>query len=396
MAGGGREPTVRRSGLRRRAVHQLDATLPLPQRVGPATTVRLPGHEDEPPPLLPMPRWIHDAGEETTYELLRELSRGGEGRMFKARQLGAAGGERPVAVKVLTPEEHFGGHGDPAVVLRLWREQVQVMRNFAHEGFASVHVAFSLAELPATERDGPAPWWVGLPAFVMAWVDGTSLEAWRRATSCSARESLTVLAPCAEGLDAFHRVTGHVHRDLKPANIVVGTDGARVVDYGLLRSVAQLRSRSHLLGTAGYIAPELYRGAEYSPATDLYAFAGIALFALCGDHPVYGQRSSDVFSALKERGCPEAAPILAKAMARSPESRGPNDTRAAELLADLLAAVDHRPRRGRVAPPPPPPAPVARSRVGRAIEQAPPVVRALGVAFILCALTVIILLLTNY
>jgi serine/threonine protein kinase len=357
----------------------------------------LSGAEDgPPPPLVPMPRLVHDAGEDTTYQLLRELSRGGEGRIFQARQLGAAGHDRPVALKVLTPEAHLGGFADPMAVLKLWREQVQVMRNFAHAGFASVHVAFALAEPPPAKGAGPAPWWVGLPAVVMAWVDGTSLQEWRAAASRAPRDNLAVLAPCAEGLDAFHRVTGHVHRDLKPANIVVGPHGARVIDYGLLRNAEQLRSQSHLIGTAGYMAPELYRGAEYSPATDLYAFAAIAFFELTGQHPAYGQQSSDVFRALKEHGCSEAAPLLAKAMGRVPDTRGRTDG-AAELLAQLLAALDGRPRRSGVAPPPPPPPhPVVRTRGRDALAQTPPVLRALAVALGLCVLTVIVLLLTNY
>jgi serine/threonine protein kinase len=363
-----------------------------------ATTVGLSDAEDGPPaPLVPMPRWVHDAGEDTTYELLCELSRGGEGRLFKARQLGAAGRERRVAVKVLTPEAHLGGFGDPSAVLRLWREQVQVMRNFAHAGFASVHVAFALAEVPTTKRADQRPWWVGLPAVVMAWVEGDSLHNWRTTAPRTPRDSLAVLAPCAAGLDAFHRMTGHVHRDLKPANIVVGPDGARVIDYGLLRSAAQLRSQSHLIGTAGYMAPELYRGAEYSPATDLYAFAAIAFFQLTEQHPVLGHPSSDVFRALKGRGCSDAAPLLAKALGRIPETRGCAGG-AADLLAQLLAALDGRPRHTRAPPPASPTTPRAHVRAPSrgALERTPPVLRALAVAFGLCALTVIVLLLTNH
>ncbi len=397
MAGRGREPTVRRAGAPW-AADSLRDTVPLARTDQRATTVGLSGAQDGPPqgPLAPMARWVYDAGEDTTYELLCELGRGGEGRIFKARQLGAAGGERPVAVKILSPEAHLGGFGDPVTVLRLWREQVQVMRNFAHAGFASVHVAFALAELPTARHADQPPWWVGLPAVVMAWVDGTSLQQWRTTAPRTPRESLAVLAPCADGLDAFHRVTGHVHRDLKPANIVVARDGARVIDYGLLRNAEQLRSQSHLLGTAGYLAPELYRGAEYSPATDLYAFAAIAYFQLTAQHPVLGQSSSDVFRALKDCGCSDAAALLAKAMGRVPQTRG-RAGGAAELLAQLLAALDGRPRGTRTPPLPPlpplPPRGPDRRHGATVPKETPPVLRALAVAFGLCVLTVIVLLL---
>lgn len=347
-------------------------------------------------PEVTLPRWVYDAGEDTAYELLEEIRRGGEGRMFRARQVGAADVERSVALKILTPEDHFGGFGDPAAILRLWREQVQVMRNFAHAGFASVHVAFPLADLPGTQRNTPAPW-VGLPAFVMAWIEGSSLEAWRTPERRS-YENLLVLGPCAEGLDAFHRATGHVHRDLKPANVIVADDGARVIDYGLVRSVEQLRSQSHLIGTAGYIAPELYRGAQYTPATDLYAFAGIAFFQLTGKAPAYGQQAGYVRKGLNDAGCHRAGPLLAAALSPFETSRG-GFSGAGDLLAQLLGTIERpgqRPARPR--PPALAPAPTVRQFTPRLSRLMPktPVLRALAMALALCTLTVIMLLLTNH
>ena len=336
-----------------------------------------------------LPPYVYDAGEHTTYELLDELRRGGEGRIFHARQIGDAGRVRPVALKILTPQDHLGAAVEPADVLKLWREQVQVMRSFAHAGFASVHVAFPLAELPELEADETPPW-VGLPAFVMAWIDGISLDDWRTPARTQ-RENLAVLEPCAAGLDAFHRSTGHVHRDLKPANIVVAGDGARVVDYGLVRSIEQLRSQSHLIGTPGYIAPELFSGAEYTPATDLYAFAGIMFYQLTGRHPTIAQQMGFVRTAINDAGCPAAGQVLASALAPAPQSRA-GFVGAGDMLQQVLATLERQPTT-RIAPPRPPPAPPTRRVIRRPPEPKPtaPALRALVLALVLCALTVIVI-----
>ena len=264
---------------------------------------------------------IYNEGEATSYELVQQLTRGGEGQTWRARQTGPGGRPLPVAVKVLTPDDHLGGSVDPQEILGTWREQMHVMRNFGHEGFAPVQVAFSISPSPSNPAATPA-WMIGLPAFVMAWVDGVALHEWSRPIA-DPLQRLQALTLCASGLDAFHRETRHVHADLKPANIVVAGGRGRIIDFGLVRSTERARSRSAVAGTVGYLAPELFDGAPYSAQTDRYAFAAITFHQLVMRHPSPTRQPGQVARQLRFKGFPGAADVLEQALHHDPQRREP-------------------------------------------------------------------------
>ena len=96
-------------------------------------------------------------------------------------------------------------------------------------------------------------------------------------------------AQIADALDYAHGM-GMVHRDVKPANILLGTDGsdggvwARLSDFGTVRMVdgARLTAADLTLGTASYIAPEQARGADVTPAADVYSLGLVLIEALTG------------------------------------------------------------------------------------------------------------------
>jgi serine/threonine protein kinase len=286
---------------------------------------------------------IYNNGEATTYELLEELPRGSEGPAWRARQIGPDGRSLDVAVKVLDPDSWLGQQVDPEQMLRTWRGQMQVMRNFGHRGFAPVQVAFAVSEDP----DDPAAtpdWMIGVPAFVMAWIDGVRLCDWTPGVADPVNR-LTALEVCADGLDEFHRVTGHVHRDLKPSNIMVQNNVARIIDYGLIRSLDRLRSQSALGGSVPYMDPALFDGAEYSAATDLFSFAGILLFQLTLAHPVPGRLAPEVQGDLIRAGFEPLASLIGYSLSPKPAYR-PEVDGASGLLARAIALA-HPPSRER-------------------------------------------------
>jgi len=89
-------------------------------------------------------------------------------------------------------------------------------------------------------------------------------------------------------LAAIHRA-GVVHRDLKPANVLLGPDGPRVIDFGIARAfgpgnAAEVTGEG-VLGTPAYMAPEHLRGAPPAPAADMFAWAGVVVFAATGVPP---------------------------------------------------------------------------------------------------------------
>ncbi len=140
---------------------------------------------------------------------------------------------------------------------------------------------------------------------VMEFVRGVDLRTWLRAGPRSTKQILDVLDAAGRGLAAAHRA-GVVHRDVKPDNVMVGDDGrTRVVDFGLARplrddsdggasrhlgaelgSTEPVTQRGTLMGTAGYLAPELYAGRPADARSDQFAYCVMAYEALWGSKPL--------------------------------------------------------------------------------------------------------------
>ncbi len=93
-----------------------------------------------------------------------------------------------------------------------------------------------------------------------------------------------------EAVKAVH-VAGIVHRDIKPTNVMVSTTGPVLVDFG----IAMGEGESHVtrtglvMGTPGFIAPEIIDGAESDEMTDWWSVASVLAFAATGE-PVFGTK----------------------------------------------------------------------------------------------------------
>ncbi len=84
---------------------------------------------------------------------------------------------------------------------------------------------------------------------------------------------------------------GIVHRDIKPTNVMVSAAGPVLVDFG----IAMGEGESHVtrtglvMGTPGFIAPEIIDGAESDEMTDWWSVASVLAFAATGA-PVFGTK----------------------------------------------------------------------------------------------------------
>lgn len=167
----------------------------------------------------------------------------------------------------------------------------------------------------------------GLDWLLMELLPGTDLRRYT-APSRLLPEAvvLDIGARLAEALAHAH-AAGIVHRDLKPANVMVDWRSDRVVltDFGLARAADAAQTRTGLvLGTPGYMAPEILAGAAPSPASDLYAL-GVLLYELLTGHRPF---EADALGELLRRVATEPAPDL---RLRRPD--------LAPALAALVAAL---------------------------------------------------------
>lgn len=197
------------------------------------------------------------------YELLTRLGEGGMGVVHLARK---PGGER-VALKVLRP--HIVG--DDEARRRLAREVSSLTR------VKSRRVAEILDADP----------WGDIPFVATRYVPGLSLHDHIHEEGAIEGVDLVWFASClAEALAAVHGV-GVLHRDIKPSNILMEGRTPILIDFGLARVAddPKLTHTGWLLGTPGYLAPEILFGEDASTASDVHSWGATVAFAGTGQAP---------------------------------------------------------------------------------------------------------------
>ncbi|WP_211267053.1 serine/threonine protein kinase [Nonomuraea candida] len=195
-------------------------------------------------------------------ELLGRLGEGGQGVVYLGKD--HAGGN--VAVKWLRPDLS----GDQVSVERFLRE-VQVAQQVA---------PFCTAAVLGTGVEQDRPY------IISEFIEGPSLQ---RVVQEEGPRTGSVLHRLAIGtataLAAIHQA-GIVHRDFKPANVIIGSDGPRVIDFGIARALnATSTISSMVVGTPSYMPPEQIMGHTVGPAADLFAWAGTMVYAASGRTP---------------------------------------------------------------------------------------------------------------
>jgi hypothetical protein len=151
--------------------------------------------------------------------------------------------------------------------------------------------------------------------IVMELVDAPSLAEVLERRGALPEERVAAMAAQLLGvLDAAHAI-GLVHRDIKPSNIMVLPGGeVKLVDFGIAHAMDDTRLTQYgVLGSTGFIAPELFGGAAPSPAADLWAL-GVTLFrAVEGRDPFARENTAATLHAILHDDLPplHSSPPLA-------------------------------------------------------------------------------------
>ena len=246
------------------------------------------GH-DEPTraPLLREP--LPAGGRVGAYELVGVLGRGGMGQVYLARDPGG----REVALKLqqLVFDE---------VERRRFEHEISTLRGIQHP-----HVVRLL-------DDGVHEGW---RYQVCELIRGTDLWRLTRALPgerLSLPEAVYVLERVGAALAVGH-AQGVLHRDVKLSNVMVSARGeVRLIDYGISLTserIERLTLQGHLVGTVSYLDPNLFAGAGWEPAADVYALGCLAFRVVAGAFPFQG-RSGDAFRARLEQPVPSLRALV--------------------------------------------------------------------------------------
>ncbi|HEX2705919.1 MAG TPA: serine/threonine-protein kinase, partial [Candidatus Lustribacter sp.] len=177
------------------------------------------------------------------------------------------------------------------------------------------------------------------PYLVTRYIPGPSLdEVVRTSGRLRGPDLLRLGRGLAGALAAIHAV-GVVHRDLKPANVLIHDGEPVVIDFGIAHMLddSRITMTGLVMGTPGYLSPEVVQGAAVTEATDWWGFAATLAYAASGNPPFGRGPMAGVLDRVR-RGefdlsgvDPRLAPLLAAALAPD-ASRRPHH---AEVVAAL-------------------------------------------------------------
>ena len=271
------------------------------------------------------------------YLVLRAIGRGGMGVVWLCRDevLG-----REVAVK------QIGGlPGEPEVETARAMREARSAAALNHPNVVSVY--------DVVDHDG-RPW------LVMEYVDGPTLaEILSDEGRLPPLRVADIGARIASALARAHE-RGIVHRDVKPGNVLLDRGGRpKISDFGIARGHGddQLTQTGFFTGTPGYLSPELARGGDPDPKTDVWAL-GATLYAAVEGQAPYEPRSNPLallrdIASEPPRPMQHAgglAPAIAAMMDQDPARRWDMATAAERLgaisrgesLLEDTAALDPR------------------------------------------------------
>jgi len=263
------------------------------------------------------------------FRVIEEIGRGGMANVYRAIQPSMG---REVAIKVMP--SHLTRD---ATFLARFNREVQVISRLEHPSILPVY--------DFGEENGQ-------PYIVMRYLTGGSLSdrIKKSPEGLPLKDIVSIVEQMASALDFAHE-QGITHRDFKPSNILLDERGhAYLADFGIAKvSESTLAlTGSGIIGTPGYIAPEVSREGHIPHLLDVYAL-GVTLFEMITGQTPYsadtpmGTLMAHISAPIPNvhefrSGLPEAMKkVIDTALAKDPAKRYQT---AGQLAADLKAVVE--------------------------------------------------------
>lgn len=259
------------------------------------------------------------------YTLISRLGSGAMGSVWRVRDDGGHQYAMKILRDSLAEEDASGERSrDQLTARERLRREAMALQKVRHPGVCSI-VDMELDD--------------ALAFIVTELIEGKNLREDVRANGRYVGDDLERLGrKLIEAVKAVH-AAGIVHRDIKPTNVMVSNTGPVLVDFG----IAMGEGESHVtrtglvMGTPGFIAPEIIDGAESDEMSDWWSVASVLAFAATGE-PVFGTKPMMTVLERAAAGNANLAGLPAGTMAAFRSALNPDRTKRC-TPDELLQAI---------------------------------------------------------
>lgn len=262
------------------------------------------------------------------YVLLEKLASGGMAEVYLAKNSGANGVSKFVAIKRILPQ-----YSDNEEFIEMFKEEAKIAVNLNHSNVVHIH-EFGI------ERNQFY--------LVMEYVEGRNLrqilnELKKKGNHFQIDQIVYVIKEVAAGLDHAHRcldgTTGKplniTHRDMSPQNVMVSFEGEiKIIDFGIAKAETQMEATKAgtLKGKFGYMSPEQADGQNIDLRTDVFSLGIVLWELLAKDRLFSGSSEAAILRKIRESAIPplrkidpsihpELEKIVSKALAKDKNLR---------------------------------------------------------------------------
>lgn len=258
------------------------------------------------------------------YTLISRLGSGAMGSVWRVRDDGGHQYAMKILRDSLSDDDSPQQQRDELTARERLRREAMALQKVRHPGVCGI-VDMELDD--------------ALAFIVTELIEGKNLREDVRVNGRYVGDDLERLArKLIEAVRAVH-AAGIVHRDIKPTNVMVSSTGPVLVDFG----IAMGEGESHVtrtglvMGTPGFIAPEIIDGAESDEMTDWWSVASVLAFAATGK-PVFGTKPMMTVLERAAAGSADLAGLPAGTMTAFRAALNPDRTKRCSP-EDLLQAI---------------------------------------------------------
>ncbi len=264
------------------------------------------------------------------FRILATVASGASGTVYRALQEAL---EREVALKILAP-----GLFDAAETRSRFRREARILAGLTHPNLLRLFDAGFVGDRPY---------------LVTEFVEGGTLRELVESEGALPLDRVRCFGIAIAGALAATHQAGVVHRDLKPDNVLLTrAREVKLADFGLAKTQSARgtvqTAAGVILGTPGYMAPEIIRGEPATVASDVYALGAILFEMVAGQRAFEGRDLGEILQSHLEGRPPELSVLradlpdgLQALVAKCLDSSPPDRPAAGEIerrLGQLLAA----------------------------------------------------------